>query len=89
MAEDGDAEPDAPQRRVWDRETLAREVWVIPVRQLATKYGAATGRRSQPGGACSLLKPLLPEVRQRCEVSFSVWNEIEFFVEATNKDGKA
>jgi len=27
--------------RVWDRETLAKEVWESPVRQLATKYGVS------------------------------------------------
>jgi len=34
---------EAPSRpvRVWDRETLAKEVWESPVRQLATKYGVS------------------------------------------------
>jgi predicted transcriptional regulator of viral defense system len=36
-------DPEALSRpvRVWDRETLAREVWECPVRQLATKYGVS------------------------------------------------
>jgi hypothetical protein len=29
------------QRRVWDREILAKEVWETPVRQLARKYGVS------------------------------------------------
>ena len=27
--------------RIWDRDTLAREVWVEPIRQLAKKYGVS------------------------------------------------
>jgi hypothetical protein len=38
----GEAEPAPPQgRRIWDRETLAREVWKTPVLQLAKKYGVS------------------------------------------------
>lgn len=38
---DGEAGQAAVQGRVWDRETLAREVWETPVRQLANKYGVS------------------------------------------------
>ena len=39
---DGEAEPAPSQgRRIWDRETLAREVWETPVRQLANKFGTS------------------------------------------------
>jgi hypothetical protein len=36
-----DAEPEPVQHRVWDRETLVREVWETPVRKLANKYGVS------------------------------------------------
>ena len=36
-----EAESEPSQQRAWDRETLAREVWETPVRQLARKYGVS------------------------------------------------